>query len=69
MFEMDYSHHDKKTTPLAIKLARIYLEGKMIPRDVERAVEILNASTLIKAKYMLMILSFENKKYADCYHY
>jgi hypothetical protein len=54
---------------LAPKLARILLEGKIVERNIEKAVDILTASTLIKSKYMLMKLSVEEKQYQDAYYY
>ena len=67
--EMDYTMEDKRTTYLGPKLARIYLEGKIIPKNIQRAVEILNSSNLTKSKYMLMRLSVEQERYKDAYYY
>lgn len=66
---MDYAIEDKKSTYLGPKLARIYIEGKKVPQNLERAVEILSVSTLIKAKWMLMKLAIDNECYTDAYHY
>lgn len=66
---MDYAAENKKTTNLAPKLGRIYIEGKIIEKNFQRAKEILSTSTLIKSKYMLMKIAMEEKNYADAFHY
>jgi hypothetical protein len=68
-FEMDYSTENKKTTNLAPKLGRIYIEGKIVEKNFQRAKEILSVSCLIKSKYMLMRIAMEEKNYTDAFYY
>lgn len=67
--QRDYQACDKKLAPLLLKLAEEYIEGKRAPKNLARAAEILNASTLSEAKFMLLRLAVTQGKYATAYHY
>lgn len=67
--EVQYSEVDKKHSPVALLLASVYIEGKRVTKDLQRAVEILNESSLAEAKFMLMKIAFQHENYSDAFHY
>lgn len=67
--ETQYSESNKKYSPLAIQLADVYIKGKRVPQNLFRAVEILSASALAEAKFMLVKLAYDNQSYSDAFHY
>jgi len=67
--ESQYSESNKKQSPLAIQLANVYIQGKRVPQNYLRAIEILSTSVLAEAKFMLVQLAFQNGYYSDAFHY
>lgn len=67
--EDNYEDEDPKSTPLAIKLAEVYIKGKRVPKNIKRAYEILDKSKLLEAKYLLLKLSIQLENHLAAYHF
>ena len=67
--ESDYLESGPKTSEKAIFLARIYLDGKRVPQNIPRAIEILSKSSLRESKYILMKLAVDFERYTEAYYY
>lgn len=52
-----------------IVLAKIYLEGKRVAKNIAKANEILDDTTTTQAKYLLMQTAVKLGKYSDAFHY
>jgi hypothetical protein len=66
--EAQYSQSNKYS-PIALKLAEVYIKGKRVSQNLSRAVEILSTSVLAEAKFMLVELAFNNREFEDVFHY
>ena len=67
--ERNYSLANKKHTALAVQLAQVYIDGKRVPQDFSRAIEILSNSSLIEAKFMLVEVAIQLQNFCEAYHY
>lgn len=67
--EDQYFSETPKTSQAAITLAKLYIEGKRVTKDLNKAYEILKNSLLIESKYLLLKLSAKNGLYADAFYY
>ena len=57
--EADYSESNKKSSQIALTLAKIYIRGKRVEKNLSRAIEILSDSSLRECKYALLELAVE----------
>lgn len=67
--EDSYADESAKTSTTGVKLAEVYLEGRRVPKDLNRAVEILQQSSSLEAKFKLLELAYKNQYFADVYHF
>lgn len=66
--EEKYRSSNVKTVDIAITLAKLYLEGKRCQINESRAIEILAASHLSEAKYMLAKIAYDKELYSDVFY-
>ena len=64
-----YDEDPKNNRKLGIQLAYLYMRGKRVDRDIEKAIELFSSSPLTEAKYRLMEIYYKKKQYSAVYYY
>lgn len=67
--EKTYSNCNKKQAQVALTLAELYISGRRVEHNYERAIEILSVSSLAEAKLMLMNLAFSLGKHQEAFYF
>jgi hypothetical protein len=67
--EDTYAAENPKTTLVAPKLAKLYIQGRRTTKNHKRAFDLLSASSLSESKFFLMKMVYEYKFYTDVFYF